>query len=430
MDFLQDLEKRIGIPTLWQYINVDRIVRSGQLVREYPYDTPSYTHEEMLKMVQVHAKRIAAFLDREKPDFLFTAQPGAIGTILLYHLARERGIPTLVVMFPGVEARTCLSRRYNRLTFVEDAMQKHNSLAREKVPYWKEAEEFIKSFRSAPRVYSQVYNAVPAATRSAHFKFLVPRNFLRSIKTIFGMYVYWRQNKDDYSAIHPVHHVLDRIKRKSRLLIGYDDMYGQLPSDVPFVFFPLHLEPEVAITLQSPFFSDQLAVVRHVAQSLPAGYKLVVKEHPQMLGFRPRSFFKELRKIPNVVVVHPRLRALDIIPRAELIVTLAGTAGFEAVLLKKPVVTFGEVFYNALSTVKRSLIPEELPGLVRSQLNHPRFDEEELTRFVAAILEESAEVDVPYLWTQESDEQKKREGLAPFVALVAKKIKMFRQAGR
>ena len=423
LEYLRALEKRVGIPTLWQYINPDRIVRSNQLVREYPYDTPQYSHEDMLRMVQVHAKRIEAFLDAEKPDFLFTAQPGAIGTVLLYHLARERGIKTLVVMFPGVEESTCLSERYDRLTFVEESVERHRTKSLEQVPCVKEATTFIKSFRTKPRSYSQVYDAVPPPIRSAHFRFLLPQRLVQSVKVLFDVYATWKTQRRDYTAIHPVHHIIDRVRRKVRVLVGSDDFYEPVPSDASFAFFPLHLEPEVALTLLSPFLSDQLVAVRLAAQSLPVGYKLVVKEHPQMAGFRPRSFFRELRKIPNVIVANPHVRALDIIPRADLIITIAGTAGFESTLLKKPVVTFGETFYEALSFVKRSDVPSELPALIRSQLDDFRFDDEELTRFVAAILEESARADVPYLWTLESDTDKKKQGLAPFVQLVAHKIK-------
>ena len=207
-------------------------------------------------------------------------------------------------------------------------------------------------------------------------------------------------------------------------VIGYNDLYSPFQEDTPFAFFPLHLEPEIALNLLAPFASEQLPILRQVAQSLPVGYKLVVKEHPLMVGFRPRSFYRELKKIPNLVLVDPRLRAVDIISHARLVTTITGTAGFEAVLLQKPLITFGEVFYNALSFVKHSEVPAELPALVASQLSDFKFDEDELTRFFAAILKESASVDLAYIWALEKDNTlKKREGLTDLADLIARQVR-------
>ena len=57
LPFLKTLEMEYGIPTLWRFIAVDRTVMNNQLVREYPYDTTPYTHEEILKITQVKAKK-------------------------------------------------------------------------------------------------------------------------------------------------------------------------------------------------------------------------------------------------------------------------------------------------------------------------------------------------------------------------------------
>ena len=51
-DYLRWLEEKYGLPNLWPYVLVDRIIMHGQLVREYPYDQPLYTHEDILKIIQ------------------------------------------------------------------------------------------------------------------------------------------------------------------------------------------------------------------------------------------------------------------------------------------------------------------------------------------------------------------------------------------
>ena len=114
MTYLQKLEQDYGIPTLWQYINADRIVRSGQLLREYPYDERTLSHEDMLRLVQVYAKKVAAFLDAENPDFIFGPQIASLGTLLLAHMAKKRGVKTFFIMNSGVESLTCVGlKRYS-----------------------------------------------------------------------------------------------------------------------------------------------------------------------------------------------------------------------------------------------------------------------------------------------------------------------------
>src|SRR3989344_6414293 len=70
LGYLKNLEKEYGLPNLWPYIEIDRTVRHGLFLRDYPYDTPLLTHGEMMRTIQASAKKIIAFLEKEKPDFI------------------------------------------------------------------------------------------------------------------------------------------------------------------------------------------------------------------------------------------------------------------------------------------------------------------------------------------------------------------------
>ncbi len=63
---------------------------SGQLVREYPYDTPSLSHEDMLRLLQITARELLRFLDEEKPSVVVFSVVGSLGSMLLYHMAKKR----------------------------------------------------------------------------------------------------------------------------------------------------------------------------------------------------------------------------------------------------------------------------------------------------------------------------------------------------
>lgn len=108
-----------------------------------------------------------------------------------------------------------------------------------------------------------------------------------------------------------------------------------------YVFYPLHVEPETALSLVSPEFNEQLALIELVAKNLPAGTILVVKDHLGGISRRPRDFYATLLDIPNVVMVSPSSYALDIAKNAKCVIVIASTVGTEAVILGIPVISFG-----------------------------------------------------------------------------------------
>ncbi len=65
---------------------------------------------------------------------------------------------------------------------------------------------------------------------------------------------------------------------------------------------------------------------------------------------------------------------------------------------------------------------ELLPYLVKEQLENFNYDENELLDFLAAILEDSATIDLQHLWEHEPDETRKKEALEPLADLTAKKL--------
>lgn len=161
-----------------------------------------------------------------------------------------------------------------------------------------------------------------------------------------------------------------------------------------------------------------------MARSLPLNFKLYIKEHAAMVGTRPRSFYQELKKIPNVKIINPTIDGLSLTEHAKLIFTVSGTAGWEAIQLKKPVIVFGDVFYNKLPMVKKCITTEQLPYLVKEQIENFQHDEKALINFITAIFQESVDVDLVQIWQAEgaSQVEAKKNQLLPLVDLIAKKL--------
>lgn len=97
--------------------------------------------------------------------------------------------------------------------------------------------------------------------------------------------------------------------------------------------------------------------------------------------------------MPNVRMIYPHISSRALIAASQGVVTITGTAGVEAMLMNKPVIVLGDVFYSFVpKLVQRADSVEDLPSLVRDFENFTP-DEALLKTFVTALLDESIEVD-------------------------------------
>lgn len=422
LNYLQWLEKEYGTPNLWPYIAVDRIIMSNQLLREYPYDKSSYTHEEMLRILQVMSKSILSFLTKEKPDVIFFSVIGSMGSNLLFSIAEKMGIKCY-------RLATCLKD----LTTVTDGPNlslinptKLSTLtAVQQKQFLIKAKTFLEQYRFKPvSYYTKSDPQLQQTNQTRQLQILLPKNFLNFVKWIFKYsYRYLTDEaRFDYTYIKPWHYLIDGLKRKFRNIAGTNDLCNKPDWNEDFAFFPLQFEPESGLLNVAYFKTNQLEIIRQTARALPVGYKLYVKEHPTMVMYRPRSFYKELKKNPNVKLINPTIKSFDLISRAKLITTITGSCGWEATLLKKPVIIFGNAFYNQLSFIKKCRAFEDLPQLVKNQIENFSYNENEILEYLIKIFESSASVDLNDVWDYDNNSQQQKKELEPLADLIAKKL--------
>lgn len=136
--------------------------------------------------------------------------------------------------------------------------------------------------------------------------------------------------------------------------------------DQPFAFYPVHYEPEATTSVHGSYFENQLEVIRNIARSLPVAWKLVVKEHFYMRGSRRMRFYRAIRRIPNVRLVPFSVPTNRLIMNAEVLVTIASTAGLEASLIGKPVVMLGDYPWDYAPTIAKLGRYADLPEQLRN----------------------------------------------------------------
>jgi hypothetical protein len=122
---------------------------------------------------------------------------------------------------------------------------------------------------------------------------------------------------------------------------------AELASD--FIYFPLHLQPELTTSCLGGDFSDQLDAIERLANLLPPGWKIYAKENPKQ-GDEQRGveFFNRLKIIPNVVYVSKDFDTYKLMANCKLVATITGTAGFEAITGGKNCIYFGRAWYKSI----------------------------------------------------------------------------------
>ena len=86
----------------------------------------------------------------------------------------------------------------------------------------------------------------------------------------------------------------------------------------PFVYYPLHVPADMALTLRSPEYLDQVATIDFLLRTIPDTHVLVVKEHPAQIGAIPAGRLFELaRRFDNFILLPPQTNNYAVLGRAD-----------------------------------------------------------------------------------------------------------------
>ena len=122
--------------------------------------------------------------------------------------------------------------------------------------------------------------------------------------------------------------------------------------DLNFVYFPLHLQPEMTTAAIGGQYSDQLLAIEKLSRILPSNYFIFVKENPKQGGqMRGQQFFGRLNRIRNVQWLPSWANTHELIDKCQFVATITGTVGWEAICKGKIVLVFGMPWYRNLTGV-------------------------------------------------------------------------------
>ncbi len=399
-ELIKAYENKLGDPTLWNVLLCDRRVFFGRYCKSKQDYRPRFGYHEQLLILEQALVSIKKAFKKVRPDVVLSFGTSVMGDYLIYLFAKSYGIPYLQLKATKIENylafhdapdafSSFISQQYvsdNPIpkAFLEKAHSYLASVVKKGLKYegaiLSERSRLLKRLTSAPiNLFKNIPGAMkdycdPVIRRDAH----IPGKFRSALN--YNIY-------QPLNAYYISKHLRKHAKYIERNMLEKSD---------PFIFFPLHFEPEVSIQIFGRPYQNQIELIRNIALSVPVGRKVVVKEHPRSIGFRPYSYYQKLLDIPNVFLIDPYIKAHQIIPYSQLVAVISGSIGFEAAIMGKPVLSFGNAAYNILpeTMVSHCSNLNQLGKQIKKLSDRYAYDEEALLRYAAIIMKESVPIDL------------------------------------
>lgn len=428
-------EKILGIP-LWHLVSADRSI-GHQFIKganqiKVPYHR--YQTEEIGPIIATYwldfyERRLTEFA----PDFVFAPTAAATHALALHHVSQVLEIPWYTFTPARIDnfCFVAINNPHGQCSYLEEQI-------------------FANIKKGAPhplnerfRNYYDSFNDSETSSNIPRFGDFIHKD-IKNIRDISWANFAWRLIKEGIATCVKMINVLrpnrNHHRKKSRFSnlhlffnrqiavrrVKTSDFY-ETNIEEPFVFFPLHVEPEKSTMIDATNFSNQLHVIELLAKNIPATHKLYVKEHPHMVGRRPADFNKNLSEIPNVKVISPFSPTQDLVARASVTATITGTAGWESLMMGKPVLVMGECFFSNFPGVVRCTDPNHLASAFKNLIfNGPSGADRKTNalHILRSIQETAFDLAIPYSTFYKNLNKNVRENLDknPQITLLSKNI--------
>ncbi|WP_395505115.1 capsular polysaccharide export protein, LipB/KpsS family [Ectopseudomonas hydrolytica] len=289
----------------------------------------------------VRSRNIVGWVNSNAPHF--------VDDYICYEICRRHGLPTVfpyrLPIVPGVSARLYLPLGLfdHGAVYLEDgrvvrAEDIDEALIQQPLPEDLELiyNEVVLGGKSLGELSREALSSMALESPA---QYLHQPNWLSGLRS--RLKAWWTGD----SSLFKLHQAWRRRADENRK--DYRQLSTEAVPQGNYLYFPLHMQPEASSCPLGGLFSDQLRAIRLLAEALPAGWQLVVKEHPlQKMEIRPAGWYRDLVKSPNVVLVAQHISSAELQKGARAVATLTGAAAWEAWLWRKPALVLGHILYQ------------------------------------------------------------------------------------
>jgi capsule polysaccharide modification protein KpsS len=382
LEYLKSFEKKYDV-NLWLLVSNERIFFNFN----YFY---KFSKNEILSILEQECKLFEKILDTTTFDYLIMPAPNFHHDYLFYKMCKIKKIKVLILNYSRFGKKSIITNDLDKITLSKSNNYSQPLRTQQELldylkgfDYFKNNLDFASTFMSSKK---QLIYAI------FHFIFVSNNNN--------NIYTYYGRTKIKVLLKTAILTLKEKYLKKS--LQKYFEK--KINNKLNFFYFPLQVEPENSILLNSPFLTNQLEVIKNISKSLPIDYELYVKEHPMMLtrGWRDSSFYKKILDLPNTRLLHPLIDNEKLLENCSGVITISSTAGMEAAFYGKPSIVFADVLYSMLPSVHKISNIDLLPDMISSILNE-KINFSDVSEFVNFIDDNSIDFDLFDFLTQLSN---------------------------
>lgn len=350
------------------------------------------SYEECLRLTAVYHHFWSVFLDKYKVDYVMHEPTTLMFNFICGVLCVKRGAKYIYqIMSAGDCSELCYLTMANLDYSSPELEQRYRQYSSgERLVDRERCDVFLNKYREVLGVY--LGGSISITTSKTKLALRSLRNRLRKLAFI-NKYDRIADNIDYWEIAG------DTSGQRLRNLMLYSRKidFDDFEPDLPYYYYPLHLEPEAVVLYNgSGFYTNQVKLIENIAAQLPPGKYLYVKDHPHDFGYRSVHDFSTLKKVPNIRLIRHDVPGKLIVKHSIGVFTITGTAGFEALLMGKQVYIFGKTFYGICPRVNYVHHIRELREILYQNRYKIYFDDDDLYFFVGAYLDTLKEGMVDY----------------------------------
>ena len=315
-----------------------------------------FSPDEKLIILEQECKLFKKILDELKPGFLIMGPGVHSYDYLFYKICRAHGVKILIYRQSYLRGRYIIGGGDDDVRGAE-YNEKHNFGS------FPEIQNYIKKYDTTALIiaHTKTFQNSKIKYLQSALKYLFSEN--SNVKTHFTYY-----GRTKFSVLRVT--LINEIKKKYRQYFINKNLIRNIENKKLIIYFSLQVEPERSLLIEAPLFSNQIEVITNIAKSLPNGYDLYVKEHPNMVvrEWRSISNYKQIMNLPNVTLIHPSVKSQDIIKKSSLVISINSTSALEAGFYNRPSITFTNQDFSHLPFVEEIKTFHELPDAIKTSL--------------------------------------------------------------
>ncbi len=289
---------------------------------------------------------------------------------IMYELCKSKGIKILKLEYHFLTGYSMLLNQDTWPSIPDEYMENsslvelQNSLPESLNKLMFENSAYLKEYKS--RENKEIIKQSPFSLLKLIFRY-----FDKSAKNLFmGLFPFlFKKEVLHFSSLNGIRNrffyriVLNfKLWKLIKLQIYYNKRANnRLDLEKDYVFVGLHMQPEKTSQPMGGEFDNQLMMIKILSDSVPKGWKVYVKEHPNQFNvkkvpnrhYRDKLFYDCLEQMENVEMVPLEIDSEILIEKSKMVATLTGTLGWEAITRSIPALVFGYTYYMACKVVRK-----------------------------------------------------------------------------